>query len=85
MSISTLRGERKPTQKWTQKDRLIALALTVYESGLCKGCGQPLDHTTGDRPRDYAVREYHCSGCYELESRTKKHEPGQKVYLFPEE
>lgn len=80
-------GERAPGQKWTAKDTLLALSLTHYEAGLCRGCGQPLalahadDETTG---HGFAVEEYVCTSCYELEDvsedRKKQDSPGTKRY-----
>ena len=31
---------------WNDHDRAYALALDLYENGLCDGCGHPLDETT---------------------------------------
>jgi hypothetical protein len=30
------------TGEWTARDRILTLALTAYEEGLCKQCGHPL-------------------------------------------
>ena len=79
-----LRGEKKPGSKWTYKDRIIAMSLTVYEQGICKGCGQPLTHTTGDDPHLYEVELLECSGCKELEEYKGSPGPGQRTYLVPE-
>lgn len=37
-----LRGERRPGQRVTERDAMLAQALTWYEANLCPGCGQPL-------------------------------------------
>lgn len=31
---------------WTEKDVVLAGALTVYEDGLCRSCGHPLEECT---------------------------------------
>ena len=62
------RGERRPGQAWTAKDRTVALGLAVYEAGLCKGCGHPLDDTyTEGAERAYEVPPPHrCHACTAL-------------------
>jgi hypothetical protein len=41
-----LRGQQLPAGRWTEHDRTTAVALTIYESALCSGCGQPLEEST---------------------------------------
>lgn len=76
-----LRGENKPQSKWTFKDRIVAMALTVYEDGICKGCGQPAAHSHGDDPHEYEVGKVVCHGCKELADFQGKVGPGEKLYL----
>lgn len=65
--MSVLQGERKPGKRWTDKDRAFALALTAYESDLCRGCGQPMSRTTGEHKHDFEVDTITCVACEELE------------------
>lgn len=46
MPLSVLRGQQAPGGTWTEHDRSLAVALTLYEDALCSGCGQPLEETT---------------------------------------
>ena len=85
--VSTFRGTTAPGEKWTGTDRTLAMALTIYEAGLCGGCGQPLalTHSSDDhKGHGYAVQTYECTSCSELESvsdETKKADvPGTKRY-----
>lgn len=90
--MSTFRGETAPGDKWTGTDRTLAMALTIYESGLCSGCGQPLalSHADEDhRGHGFAVKSYECTSCQELEGvsdETKKSDsPGTKRYTVLED
>jgi len=71
----------------TQIDRMVAIALTMFEQSLCPGCGQPAHKTRGDRNvgRFEAHDDEICHGCEPLEAlREDKNRatfPGQKVYL----
>jgi hypothetical protein len=52
--------------EWTQDDRDLAIALTLYEADACPGCGQPLCETTrpereGRYKAGLAVRCHHCT------------------------
>lgn len=72
---------------WTDKDYLLALALTIYEDGLC-GCGQPI--TLAHHPDNdgwYEAHKIQCHSCASRENATKgtgkdpyKPMPGEKVY-----
>lgn len=84
-------GERKPGQKWTVKDTLLALSLTQYEDGLCRGCGQPLAlaHASDGNPgHGFSVEKYTCNACQELEldenSKMDASQAGVKRYASPE-
>lgn len=73
--------------KVTDVDRMIALALTLYEDSLCAGCGLPHSKTRGDENvgrydlRDDGI----CHGCELLEAaqhdKNRTTFPGQKLYL----
>lgn len=85
MPLSVITGMRDPGEPWTKRDRLFALALTTYEQGLCRGCGQPLRLTTGPHARDYEVESDTCRGCQELEEYTRQPNAGEKRYVVPDE
>jgi hypothetical protein len=44
--LSVLRGQAVPGDRWTEHDRSVAVALTLYEATVCTGCGQPLEEST---------------------------------------
>lgn len=78
-----LRG-RRDDGTWSDRDRIMALGLTLYERGLCSGCGMHRSVTHGDHNvgRLEAGEEI-CHGCEVVESArdaTKKDTyPGQKM------
>lgn len=39
--LSVLRGEAAPGDRWSTRDRQLAVALTTFEASLCGGCGIP--------------------------------------------
>jgi hypothetical protein len=43
--LSVLRGGRPPGGRWTEHDRSVAVALTLYEASLCSGCGHPVEES----------------------------------------
>jgi hypothetical protein len=62
--LSTLRTGRK---RWSVKDRMLALALTIHEDGLCPGCGQPRDRSWNeDMEGEFKVFRATCQGCQAL-------------------
>lgn len=71
----------------TNVDRMMAVALTMYEDSLCKGCGLPHGKTRGDENVGrYELKDDGiCHGCEALEGAQKDKNrityPGQKVYL----
>lgn len=73
--------------KVTDVDRLMAMALTSYEDGLCPGCGVHHSQARGDE--NVGRFEVHddtiCHGCEALEAlqqdKNRTTYPGQKVYL----
>jgi len=44
--LRVLRGDAPPGDRWTEHDYTSAVALTLYEAGLCDGCGHPLTEST---------------------------------------
>ena len=59
---STLRAGRKPG-RWTERDRLLAVALQVYEDSL-HACGHPADWAFNEDSEGYfEVREHVCQAC----------------------
>ena len=66
----------------TERNRLLAQALTIYESTLCKGCGQPLHESTDEDGPDYSAEDYLCRGCAVLsQAGGEKDAPGTHWYL----
>lgn len=60
---STVRFGKSP-RKWRPKDRLLLLALTMFEDGLCPHCGQPRDRAwNDDMDGYYEVHEATCVAC----------------------
>lgn len=45
MPLSVLRGGA-PGGRWSEHDRSLAVALTLFEATLCSGCGQPVEEST---------------------------------------
>lgn len=73
--------------KVTDVDRMMAMALTAYEDGICPGCGIHHSQARGDENvgRYEARDDTICHGCEPLESlqkdKNRNSYPGQKVYL----
>jgi len=60
---STLRRGTSP-RKWSAIDRVLALALTTHEDGLCAGCGQPRDRSWNeDMEGHFTVHSRTCQAC----------------------
>lgn len=79
-----LLGDDDPTHRlWsTEKNRLLATALTIHESQVCHGCGQPLHESTDPNGPDYSVEDYMCRGCAAMSDAGSEHdEPGTHWYL----
>ena len=78
-------------QGWTDEDRVLTMALTLYEDGLCGECGQPrhLAHNP-DADGWYASHVVVCAACQATQSAAKnqkEHVPGLKRYavsILPE-
>lgn len=81
-----MRG-RPDDGKWSYADRVMALALTAYEDGLCGGCGLHHSVTRGDHNvgRHETDDQVICHGCAPLEAtlaeKNRKTFPGQKLVL----
>lgn len=72
---------------WSEKDRLLLVALTLHEQGVCSGCGQPrsIGHDIANHAGEFDVHTDVCQGCEALETH-REHETqtprGQKVYVI---
>lgn len=87
MPLSTVREGRKPG-KWSESDRLLAAALTMYEDNL-HSCGHPRDVAFNPDSEGYFVaKEYVCQACAELErhrtSMGDRVQPGTVVGVVSE-
>jgi hypothetical protein len=62
--------------RWTEVDRLLALALTIYEDGLCPGCGQPKRMAMDpDLAEEWtSAHPWRCGGCMALSRAAKRNE-----------
>ena len=59
--LSTIRRGKR---KWAVEDRLLALALTAFEDGLCPHCGQPRDRAWNeDMEGWYTAHRARCMSC----------------------
>ena len=66
----------------TRRNRLLATALTIHESQICGGCGQPLHESTDPDGPDYSVEDYVCRGCaVSKDAGSESDEPGTHWYL----
>ena len=83
--LSTIRGTGDGV--WSDVDRLLAEALTMYEAALCDGCGQPLHESTSpdaDPDNRSSSMRYEvpppmrCFACTALDSAVKPY-TGDKV------
>lgn len=66
MPLSFLRGAKR--LRWRETDRLLALALTIYESWLCPGCGEDMRISMDYRLEDHwaVAHTTRCQGCTTL-------------------
>lgn len=75
-------GDAKRASWANDRNRLLALALTILEAQTCSGCGQPLHEAASDDPPDYSPENYRCAGCAVLsQAGSENDEPGTKWYL----
>lgn len=81
-----LRFGRSP-KRWTERDRTLAIALTMYEDGLCGKCGQPRDRAwNGDMEGWYVAHRATCQACRAMAldlDRTQLAD-GEQVYVMDE-
>ena len=68
-----LRGERAPGARWSERDALLAQALTAYEEMLCSGCGNSMHETMDpDHQQDWiAPLPMRCHACTAIAARAK--------------
>jgi hypothetical protein len=80
--LSVVRGQRLPGDRWTDHDTSMAVALTLYEGGLCHGCGHPVAESTAetadpnspDRTHHYvAPLPTRCHACTAIGMRTPQY------------
>lgn len=73
--------------RWTARDRLLAVALTLHEQGLCGGCGHPrsisFDPT---REGEFELQSETCLACEARDreqsgEHTPKPQPGAKTFV----
>lgn len=77
---------------WTEKDSLLAMAMTVLESETCNQCNTPvwIGYST-DNTLQFKLESTVCYGCAELEKDRKAQEkkkdrvatPGESKYVVP--
>lgn len=79
--------QRYASPEWTDEDRCLALALDLYESSLCDGCGHPLEETT--KPEHYGAYQakppIRCHRCTEQLRAAEQYEdtPQSEALKFP--
>ena len=81
--LSTIRTGRSP-RRWLLADRLLAVALTEYEDGLCSGCGQPRDRAwNDDMVGMYEPHTGTCAACLAMAEHEELHKrgPGEHRYV----
>lgn len=78
-----LRGERRPGQRVTEQDGLLAQALTWYEANLCTGCGEPLWESMdpANEGRYKVAPPYRCHCCTAVQLAMR---PYEKAAADPE-
>lgn len=84
------RGRSPDSVRWTEKDKILALAVHALEKELCPSCGIPKWHGhSADSAIEIAVEWRVCYGCQELEKAraNTKHQPGEfpVVHAYAEE
>lgn len=57
-------------------DRLLAVALTIYEAGICPGCGQPLRESTDPDLEERWTTDlpHRCHACTAIARRAKEYD-----------
>lgn len=74
--------------RWSEVDRLLALALTIYEDSVCPGCGQMRKYSMdGDLLHEWTVpTPDRCGSCAAIEAAAERarkdyDQPGSMRYL----
>lgn len=69
-----LRLERSPADRWTHKDRLLALALQGFEDDLCE-CGHPRAESMdpANEGRYSAPAPSRCHACTAIEKKAEQY------------
>lgn len=72
--LSFLRGAKR--LRWSVVDRLLAVALTIYEAGICSGCGQSLRESTDPELEDKWTTDlpHRCHACTAIARRAKEYD-----------
>lgn len=75
-----LLGDDEPRHsRWGERNRLLAGALTIFESMTCGGCGQPSHESTDPDGPDYSAEDQLCRACAVLsQAPSEDDEPGTK-------
>jgi hypothetical protein len=73
---------------WTEKNRMLAQALTIVEDETCSQCKTPLWYAySTDNRVQFEIKEAFCYACAKLEQAREKdkkeRQPGQIVYVKP--
>ena len=73
--LSHFRGA-PPSTPVTDTDRLLALALDLYEGDLCPGCGQPRTYAhDADSEKHWHVPDAtRCHACTAIEAKRRKYD-----------
>jgi len=72
--LSFLRGAKR--ERWSETDRLLAMALRLYEDGLCPGCGQQIRYAMDPALAEFwttmpPVRDHACTALAEAQDGVK--------------
>ena len=75
-------------QRFSDKDRVAAIALTVYEGLFCPDCGEPKERAFNPEMDGwYKAQTIECQGCaarHQHAGEQKEPNPAEKVYLLDE-
>lgn len=69
-----MRGAKR--LRWSVTDRLLAVALTLYEGGICSGCGQSMRESTNPDLEDRWTTDlpHRCHACTAIARRAKEYD-----------
>lgn len=85
LPVTVLLGVREEDGKYTDRDKIMQIAFTKYQNGLCPGCGLHHTLTRGDENVGrVTVQESICHGCEAVESYQQDKSnsdpyPGKKI------